>query len=75
MSISGIAMGGIANATARFERTAARVARAGTNLAAPDDNLANDMIDQMSERTEVAVNVKVARTADEMVGTILDIVA
>ena len=71
MSISAIAIAtsGIASATARFEASAARTARA------PLDDLAGEAIERMSAATGLEANVAVLRTADEMTGRLLDILA
>ena len=73
MSLLGIALGGINAASDRFDRAAQRIARAGTP--GSSDNLVADMIEEKVDSTQVSSNVKVARTADQMAGTILDIVA
>ena len=64
-----VATAGLRDATTRFESAAARTAR-------PDG--AGDVdavVDQIAATHDVAANVAVVRTADEMVGTLLDIVA
>jgi len=73
MSLLGIALGGINAASDRFDRAAQRIARAGTP--GSSDNLVADMIEEKVDSTQVSSNVKVAQTADQMAGTILDIVA
>ena len=73
MSLLGIALGGINAASDRFDRAAQRIARAGTP--GSSENLVADMIEEKVDSTQVSSNVKVAQTADQMAGTILDIVA
>jgi len=73
MSLLGIALGGINAATDRFDRAAQRIARAGAPGAKED--LVSDMIEEQVDSTQVSSSVKVAQTADQMAGTILDIVA
>ena len=69
MIASSIAAGGIASAVARFEQSAARTA------AAPLDDLAGEMVERMEARTAVSANIAVLRTADDMAGALLDILA
>jgi hypothetical protein len=69
-SIHAAALSGIDARVQSFERAASRIARGG-----PDENLARDLVETMVARTGVAANVAVLRTADEMVGTLIDVVA
>jgi hypothetical protein len=69
MIATSIAAGGIATATARFERSAARTA------AAPLDNLATEIVERIQAKTALSANVAVMRTADDMTGTLLDMLA
>lgn len=71
MSVSALssAVSGIASATARFEASAARTARA------PLDDLAGETVERMTASTELKANVAVLRAADEMTGTLLDMLA
>jgi hypothetical protein len=73
VSLLGVALGGISAASDRFDRAAQRIARAGTPGAKED--LTTDLIEERIDSTQVASDVKVAQTADQMAGTILDIVA
>ena len=50
-----------------FDRTAERIART-----APTGDLAGDLVQLMIDRHGVAAGGAVLRTADEMVGTLLD---
>ena len=63
------ALGGMAARIDSFQRAAARIARPA------DPTLERDLIQTMADSTGAAANAKVARTADEMVGTLIDIVA
>lgn len=71
MSISAYAsaMSGITSATSRFEASAVRTARA------PLDDLAGETVERMTAETELKASVAVLRTADEMTGTLLDMLA
>ncbi|CAL1690885.1 hypothetical protein MMB232_01019 [Brevundimonas subvibrioides] len=69
MIAGSIAAGGIASAMARFDQSAARTA------AAPLDDLAGEMVERMQAKVAVSANVAVLRTADDMTGTLLDMLA
>ncbi|MCE9578880.1 MAG: flagellar hook protein FlgE [Deltaproteobacteria bacterium] len=60
---------GMSSAVNRFDRAAARTASPG----GADD--VGAVVDQIAAKNDFAANVAVVRTADEMVGTLLDIVA
>jgi flagellar basal body rod protein FlgC len=64
-----IAAGGIAAATARFDASARRTA------AAPLDNLAEEMVERIESSVALKANVAVLKTADNMTGTLLDMLA
>ena len=63
------ALGGIASRVDSFNRAAARIARPG------DATLERDIVQTMADSHGVAANAKVLRAADDMVGTLIDIVA
>jgi hypothetical protein len=63
------ALGGIASRLDSFQRTAARIAQPA------DPTLERDLVQTMADSSGVAANAKVARTADEMVGKLIDIFA
>jgi flagellar hook protein FlgE len=63
------AVGGIAAGMASFQRASARIARPA------DPTLERDLVQTMADSTGVTANAKVAQTADQMVGTLIDIVA
>ena len=54
----------------RLSRAADRIARNGDS-----DDLAGNMVDMLKARQDVRANVTVVRTADEMIGTLLDVLA
>jgi flagellar basal body rod protein FlgC len=64
-----IAASGIAAATARFEASAARTA------ADPFDGLEAELVERIEAKTAFSANVAVLRTADDMAGALLDILA
>ena len=67
MQASAIASAGVSTAHVRFEASAQRTARN------PLDNLAEETVERMQAKTVVAANVAVLRTADDMMGSLLDI--
>ena len=63
------AMSGMADATSRLDRASARIAR-------PEPTgLVSDRVDQITAQHSFAANVATVRAADEMIGTLIDIVA
>lgn len=60
---------GIASATARFEQSAVRTA------SRPLDGLETEMIERIEEKTALSANVAVLRTANEMTGALLNMLA
>jgi hypothetical protein len=54
----------------RLARAADRIARNGAGA-----DLAGNMVDMLKSRQDVRANVAVGRTADEMIGTLLDVLA
>ncbi len=64
-----IAAAGMLDAQSRFEASARRTA------ARPLDNLAEETVERIQARTDFSANAAVVRTADEMTGTLLDILA
>ena len=67
MNAIGIASAGLASAGARFDASAQRTAAGG--------DLAAEAVTQVSARTEFAADVSVLKTADAMLGSLLDIKA
>lgn len=63
------ALGGIASRIDSFNRAAARIATPA------DPTLERDVVQTIADSHGVAANAKVLRAADEMVGTLIDIVA
>jgi hypothetical protein len=70
MDASSIAGHGIRAGFDRLDRAAAHIARDGDSA-----DLAENMVDLLRARHEVRANVAVAKTADELVGTLLDVFA
>ncbi len=62
-----IAAAGMLDAQAHFDASARRTA------ARPLDNLAEETVERIQARTDFAANAAVARTADQMAGTLLDV--
>ena len=69
MQAFAIAAAGIAGASERFAASAVRTA------AAPLGDLAGETVERMTAATELKANVAVQKTADEMYGSLLDILA
>jgi len=63
------ALGGIAARLDSFNRTAARIARPA------DPTLERDIVQTMVDSNGVAANAKVLRAQDDMVGSLIDIIA
>ena len=76
MTISSIAIGasGMHRAAERFEASANRVARFGTGLGGEVDH-ATEMVNVMMAETDFKAASKIVRVADEMAGSLLDILA
>lgn len=72
-SVPGIqtALHGLQESLRRFDETATRLARetATGNL----DSVADDFVEMSIAKAGVATNVAVARSADEMTGSLLDV--
>jgi len=64
-----IAYAGVSAALDRFDASARRTAEA------PLDNLAEEAVERIGARMSVAANAAVIRTADQMTGALLDILA
>ncbi|WP_312596693.1 flagellar hook protein FlgE [Brevundimonas sp.] len=69
MQILSIAAAGMTNAQTRFDTGARRTA------AAPLADLAGETVERLQAKTALDANAAVARTADDMTGTLLDILA
>ena len=59
-------MSGMAGAVARFDRASARIANEQ-----PED-LIGDRVEQITAQHELAANAATIRTADDMLGTLID---
>jgi hypothetical protein len=64
------ALGGVAAGFERLDRAAGRVACDGAG-----GDLAANMMDQLRARHDVGVNLAVIRTADDMIGRLIDVFA
>ena len=62
-----IAAAGMQNAATRFEASARRTAEGSL------DTLAVEAVEQIRAKTDFSANAAVVRTADEMMGTLLDV--
>lgn len=69
LSSLAIAASGMTTAQNRFDNSARRTA------AAPLDNLAEETVERIQAKTAFSANAAVARTADDMAGTLLDMLA
>jgi flagellar basal body rod protein FlgG len=74
ISAINIATSGMQRAADRFEASANRVARFGTGLGGEVD-LATEMVDVMMAKTDFEAATKVVKVADNMAGSLLDILA
>ncbi len=64
-----IAAAGLLDAASRFDASARRTATA------PLDNLVKETVERVEAKTAFSANAAVIRTADEMTGTLLDMLA
>ncbi|VXB01561.1 flagellar basal body rod C-terminal domain-containing protein [Brevundimonas sp. G8] len=69
MQALSIAAAGMTSAQTRFDNSARRTATA------PLDNLAEETVERLQAKTAFNANAAVVRTADDMTGTLLDILA
>lgn len=67
MQAAAIASAGISTALARFDASASRT------TANPLDDLAAETVERLEAKAAVTTNAAVLRTADDMMGTLLDI--
>ncbi|HYE47069.1 MAG TPA: flagellar basal body rod C-terminal domain-containing protein [Caulobacter sp.] len=72
MQALSIAAAGLTAATARLDASAQRVARWSP---ASDVDLAREAVEQVSAKTAFKANAAVIRSADRMMGELLDILA
>jgi flagellar basal body rod protein FlgC len=71
-SIYSTAVYGLNTATNRFNTTAQKIANYGTGTPGSDD-LAENAVDLISEKTAFKANALVLKSADQMLGSLLDI--
>ncbi|WP_332641061.1 flagellar hook protein FlgE [Brevundimonas sp.] len=69
MQAFAVAAAGIADASARFEASAVRTARA------PLENLAGETVERLTAEVAFKANGSVLKTATDMYGSLLDILA
>ncbi|WP_395942964.1 flagellar basal body rod C-terminal domain-containing protein [Brevundimonas sp.] len=69
MQALSIGAAGMMSAQSRFETSARRTATA------PLDTLAEETVERLQARTAFSANAAVVRTADEMTGALLDMLA
>ena len=67
MQAAAIASAGISTALARFDASATRTADN------PLDDLPGETVERLQAETAVSANIAVLRTADDMMGSLLDI--
>lgn len=77
MDISAIALQGLDQAQAKLERAAVRIAQYGDEVAGSSDavDLSAEMVALISAKDEVAVNLKVLQTAEDVQQQAIDIMA
>jgi len=71
MQVMAIAQAGLQTAQRRFEQSAQRTAAAASPYA--DVDMAQEAVEQISARTSFSANVQVIRTANQMMGELLDL--
>jgi hypothetical protein len=69
ISAIGSAMSGMASAIDRFDRASARIAKPEAA------DLVHDRVEQLGARRAFEANLATVRTADDMIGSLIDIVA
>ena len=69
ISAIGSAMSGMASAIDRFDRASARIAQLE-----PTD-LVHDRVEQIASRRMFEANLATVRTADDMIGSLIDVLA
>jgi hypothetical protein len=70
LSSIGAAMSGLASATNRFDRASAKIAQPD-----PTADPVADRVDQLTAAHDFAANLATVRTADDMVGTLINTIA
>ncbi len=67
------ALAGMQSNQRAFARHAERVAAVGTGPPAPDVSLEDELVGVMQARRGYEANLAVARAADDMLGTLIDV--
>jgi len=75
MNALSIARTGLAAATQRLDRAAGRMANAAAEPSGDAANLAEDIVGEIQAGYDFDANLGVIRTADAMLGSLLDVVA
>ncbi len=78
MQVLATASAGMMAATSRLNASAQRTATWGieeTQNASSSVDLGHEAVEQISAKSDFKANAAVARTADEMTGTLLDMIA
>ncbi len=73
MQVMAIASAGLQTSMQRFEQSAQRTAAAASPFA--DVDMAEEAVEQISARAAFSANVQVIRTANQMMGQLLDLLA
>jgi len=71
MRVMAIASAGLQTSMQRFEQSAQRTAMVASPYA--DVDMAQEAVEQISARTSFSANVQVIRTANQMMGELLDL--
>ncbi|MBC7974347.1 MAG: hypothetical protein H7138_05125 [Myxococcales bacterium] len=77
ISSIGSAMAGMASAASRFDRASERIAQPAQDSPSQtgSSDLVRDRAEQITAQHAFAANVTTVRTADEMLGTLIDTIA
>jgi flagellar basal body rod protein FlgC len=75
MNALAIARGGLAAASFRLDAAAGRIASAATSAEPDTEGLASDLVEQMQAGYAFDANLCVIRTADALIGSLLDVTA
>jgi flagellar hook protein FlgE len=68
-------MDAISIATAGLTRATDRLTASAIRTVAPDADLGREVVEQVQAKTDFKANLAVIRAADEMTGTLLDMLA
>lgn len=68
-------MDAISTATAGLTRAADRLSNSAWRMVQPDADLGREVVEQVQAKTDFKANIAVIKAADEMTGTLLDMIA